>query len=141
MSIQLPTAVISLALLVAITPAKADSVTHTSPGSANMSAASGTVVAGSGTLIAGSGQLLVGSVEMAADSAIVVLRGASEAGTVSLRISREIAAATSLAVGTVIQVTAESVGYALSAGGKLIAFVPNEIGGSLLYHSQYQRKD
>ena len=71
-----------------------------------MSAASGTIVAGSGTLIGGSGQLLVGSVEMAADAAMVVLRSASEAGTVSLRISREIAAAASLAVGTIIQVTA-----------------------------------
>jgi len=66
-----------------------------------------------------------------------LLRSSSEAASVSIRVSRESAAAASVAVGTVVQVAAEATGWALSAGGRLLTFIPNEIGRSLLYHSEY----
>ena len=98
-------------------------------------AASGFVVAGSSELIRGSAQLTVVAVQTVGESVVIVLRGASEAGTVSVRTSETIARAASVAAGTSVRVVAESVGYALYVGAQLIAFVPNEIGRALIHQS------
>lgn len=132
---------ISLMLCCAVMPLRAESVAHPSQGSAELSAASGLLVMGSVSVLAGSGQLVVGSIEATGDVVTVVLKGASEAGTASLQISREVAGAASLAVGTVVQVSADATGYALHAAGKLIAFIPNEVGKSLLYHARYDQRN
>lgn len=129
---------ISFSLWMVAAPAAADSTARASEGSASVSAASGLIVAGSASVIAGSGQLVVAGVQTLGDAAIVTLRGASEAGTASLKVSREVAGAASLAVGTVVQVVAESSGYALTVAGRLIAFIPNEAGRSLLHHSRHE---
>jgi hypothetical protein len=81
--------------------------------------------------------LVVAGLEAAGDSVNVMLKDASQAGEASIRVSGEVAAAASLAVGSVVVVTAEAAGHALSAAGKLIAFVPNELGRSLLYHARH----
>jgi hypothetical protein len=109
-----------------------------SEGSANVSKASEVVAAGPTAVITGSGELLVVGIQAAGDVVIVTLRGASEAGTASVKVSQHVAATTSLAVGTAVQVTAESAGYALSIAGRIIAFIPNEIGRSLLHHSRHE---
>jgi hypothetical protein len=98
-------------------------------------AASGFVVAGSAALIVSGAQLTVTALQTAGESVVIVMRGASEAATVSVRTSAQIAGEASVAVGTVVRVVAESVGYALYVGAKLIAFVPNEIGRALIHHS------
>jgi len=129
----------SLALMLAAASVAADSTTRDSQGSTHMSAASARIANGSVEVLAGSGQLVVSSVEVAGDVTAVALRGASEAAQVSLLISAEIAGAASLAAGMSVQVTAESTGYLLTAAGRLIAFIPNELGRSLLHHSRFQR--
>jgi hypothetical protein len=40
-------------------------------------------------------------------------------------------------VGTSIQVVAESTGTALIAAGRILAFIPNEVGRSLLFHARH----
>jgi hypothetical protein len=127
----------TLILACATAPAAAESAGRGSQGSETLSAGSGMVVWGSASILAGSGMLVVAGLEAAGESVHLVLKGASEAGEVSIRVSGELAAAASLAVGSVVVVTAEATGYALSAAGKLIAFVPNEVGRSLLYHGRY----
>ena len=67
---------------------------------------------------------------------MVVAKGVSTAATESVRFSISAAAAASLAVGTVVQVVAFSTGYSLSVAGQAIAFIPNEVGRSLLYHQR-----
>ena len=125
-----------LSLLLMAASAAADSIARASDGSANVSTASEVLVTGSASFVAGSGQLVVAAIQTVGDVAIVTLRGASEAGTLSLKVSREVAAAASIAVGTVVQVTAESMGYVLGVAGRVIAFIPNELGRSLLHHSR-----
>lgn len=98
-------------------------------------AASGFVVAGSSELIQTSANLTVSAIEAAGESVVIVMRGASEAVTVSVRTSAVVAREASVAVGSAVRVVAESVGHALYVGAKLVAFVPNEIGRALIHHA------
>ena len=130
-----------LALCSAASSIAADSVTRGSQSLSSASeaslAASGFVVAGSSELITGSAQLVVTSLQVAGESMVVVMRGVSDAATVSVRTSAQVAGAASLAVGSAVTVVSESLGHALYASGKLIAFIPNEIGRSLIHHSSH----
>lgn len=68
----------------------------------------------------------------------VVMRGASEAATVSVRASATAVGAASVVVGSTVQVVAESAGHSLYVAGRLIAFIPNEIGRALIHHSRHE---
>jgi len=122
-------------------PAIADNTTGGSQGSTDFSAASARIVNGSSEVLAGSGNLVVSSVEIAGDSVVVVLRSASDAAQVTLNLSSEVVGGASLAVGTLIQTVADSTGYLLTAGSAAIAYVPNEVGRSLLYHARHKERD
>ena len=111
-----------------------------SQGSSNLSSASVEVVAGSAATLVDGGELVVSGIETAGEFMIVTLKGAAEAGTVALRIPAAVVGTVSLAAGTTVQVVTEATGQALLASGKLIAFVPNEAGRSLLYHSPHSEK-
>jgi hypothetical protein len=52
-----------------------------------------------------------------------------------VRTSAKLAGEVSVAAGVAVRVVAESVGHALYVGARLIAFVPNEIGRSLIHHA------
>lgn len=99
--------------------------------------ASGLVVAGTSALIVSGAQFTVSALEAAGESVVVVMRGASEAATVSVKASANVVGAASVVVGSTVQVVAESLGNALYAGGKLIAFIPNEVGRSLIHQSRH----
>ena len=95
------------------------------------------VVAGSMSVLDGSGEVVVKSVEAVADGVVVVLGSASGAATASLKFVGKAAQGLSLGVGTVVTVSAQTTGYLLLAAGKAIAFLPNEIGASLLHRSSH----
>jgi hypothetical protein len=101
----------------------------------NVSGASAEVMAGSASVIVAGAELVVSSLETVGEFTVVTLRGVAEAGTVALRIPSALVGAASLTTGTTVQVVTESTGQALIASGKLIAFLPNEAGSSLLHHS------
>jgi len=128
-------------VVIAISPTvhAQDSLTRGSQGLSNASgaslAASGFVVAGSSELIQTSANLTVMALQSAGETVVIVMRGAAESVTVSVRTSAVIARDASVAVGSAVRVVAESVGYALYVGARLIAFVPNEIGRSLIHHA------
>jgi len=115
------------------------STIHGSLALSNMSqaslAASGFIVAGSAEMIDASAQLTVLAVQAAGESAVLVLRGASEASTVSVQTSAALVGHASVAVGSIVQVVAESIGHALYVSGTLIAFLPNEVGRALIHQS------
>ena len=100
-----------------------------SEGSAASVVATGSVVVGGSALaLAALGTAVVTSVEVAGDVGIVVLRGLSTAGGVTLRL----VGGASLVVGSVVEVVVVGTGCALMSAGRMIAFVPNEIGRSLV---------
>ena len=98
-------------------------------------AGSGLIVTGSIEIIGASAELTVQAVQAAGESTVIVLRSASEAATVSVLTSAQLVGNASVAVGTIVQVMRESIGYALYVGGSLIAFVPNEVGRALIHQS------
>ncbi len=96
------------------------------------SVAAGVLVAGTLGALQLSGQAVVASVETVADGTVIVLRGASDAGTASIRV----AGAVSVGVGTAVRVVATSTGCAIVAAGRMIAFVPNAVGRELVRQSR-----
>ena len=107
--------------------------------SEGLSQAASTVVAGSASLLVGGAVLVVDSVQQVGEALLVVLRpvaqGASEVSMVTLRFAASAVGNASLAAGASVQVVAEASGQALYLAGKLIAFIPNEIGKSMVHHS------
>jgi hypothetical protein len=120
--------------------ARAGGLSEASTGMSNasmaISNASGVMVQGSVAVLAGVGQLVVAAVETAGESTVMVLRGIGSGVEISLKVASSVAAGASIAVGTVVVVTTEAVGYSLVAAGRLIAFIPNEAGRALLYQAK-----
>ena len=68
-----------------------------------------------------------------------VLERASDGARASLTLSAAAVGGVSVVVGTAVLVTAVSAGWVLSAAGKAIAFIPNEIGKALMYDRRITR--
>ncbi|MEC5159577.1 MULTISPECIES: hypothetical protein [unclassified Janthinobacterium] len=126
---------VSICLLCAAAASAHAGNSELSTASENVGMASGIVLLGSMSLLAASGYVFVEGVEAVADGSVVVLKGAANAGAASIKLTGEAARGLSLAAGTVVSVVAVSTGHALVLSGKIIAYVPNEIGKSLLHHS------
>lgn len=94
------------------------------------------IVAGSVDVLSGGGQFVVQSIQASGDVAEVVLRDAAKASEVTVRLSAEAAGAGSLAVGKVVEVSTVAAGQMLISAGKVIAFIPNEVGKALFQHSK-----
>ncbi len=104
-----------------------------------LSMASGVVTLGSMSVLAASGELIVTGVEQSARGVSVVVRDAGNASGQSVTLLVDGAAASAVALGQAVQASATGVGYVLVASGKAIAFIPNEIGQSLIHQSRYSR--
>ena len=104
--------------------------------SATASRAVGVVVSGTASVLAVGSVLTVQAIEKAGESVVLVLKNASEAATVSVKVAANLSGNASVAVGSAVSVVAESTGQALVASGKIIAFIPNEVGKSLIHHSR-----
>lgn len=124
-----------LSLLLCLPAAAQSNQSALSEGSAIIANGSAWVVAGSLVTLVGAGKVVVQSIEAVGEGSRVVLVGASEAGAVSIDMSGALAKGASLAVGATVQVVAMSTGTMLISAGKAIAFIPNEIGKSLLHQS------
>ncbi|MBB3220605.1 hypothetical protein [Pseudoduganella umbonata] len=89
---------------------------------------SGVVVFGS--LVAGS--VIVAGSEKVSDGVELVVESVGNASRSTVRLSGEAATSLSIASGTMVDVVATSTGHALVLSGKVIAFIPNELGKALL---------
>lgn len=117
--------------------AQSDASRASAHSAVGLSAAAGSIVAGSASVLVAGSTLVVVGVEQVGAALVVVLKGAgkaaSEAATVSVRVAASTVGTASLAVGSAVTVVAEGSGQALYLAGKLIAFIPNELGRSLVY--------
>jgi hypothetical protein len=80
--------------------------------------------------------LTVVALESTARGAVWVLERASDGVRLSVEVAGSVVAGASLAVGGAIIVTAISTGYVLHHASRAVLFVPNELGGSLLYNQR-----
>jgi hypothetical protein len=101
-----------------------------------ISEVTGSLVLGSIAVVGITGSVVVASVVAVGDGIEVVLEGAGQASRATVRLSGEAARGLSIAAGTVLQVVAMSAGHALVLSGKVLAFIPNEVGQALLHHAR-----
>ncbi|MBZ4193332.1 MAG: hypothetical protein LAE24_03395 [Candidatus Contendobacter sp.] len=95
------------------------------------------LVAGSVEVVASSPSLIVLAINRVAEGSVVVLKSASTAATVSVKVTPDIAGELSKAIGATVTVVTESAGYSLIHAGKMIAFLPNESSQKLLHHAPH----
>lgn len=96
------------------------------------------VVAPAGLIVSGAAFTVV-AVTAVAEGTLWVLERASDGARFSVVLSAASAGAASLSVGTAVTVVACSTGWVLSAAGRAIAFIPNELGKALLYNERVTR--
>jgi hypothetical protein len=124
-----------------LSTAHADSLTNASQASVRASTAistgSGVVVEGVSSLILAGGELIVDSVSTIGSKTVLVLKHVAHGALVSVELTANIAGTASLAVGTTVNVITEAAGSMLVASGWAIAFIPNEVGKSLLFHARH----
>ena len=96
------------------------------------------VAAPVGVLSAGAVFTVV-AVEALSDGTVWVLERASDGARASVTLSAAAAGGVSVLSGTAVVATAFSAGWVLSAAGKAIAFIPNEVGKALLYNERITR--
>lgn len=90
-------------------------------------------------LVSGTVALSVVAIQATADGVVWVLERASDGARLSVKWASLSVGMASVAVGTVLTVTAVSAGWLLSTAGEVIAVVPNALGRALLHHEEVQR--
>jgi len=90
-------------------------------------------------ILSAGASLVVASVSITVAGTVWVLERVSDGAKAVVTLSASGASALSVAAGTAVVVTAVSTGWVLSDASTAIAFLPNEIGASLLYNEQVTR--
>ena len=96
------------------------------------------VAAPVGLLSAGAAFTVV-AVHAVSEGTVWVLERASDGVRVSLTLSGQLVGGVSVMAGTAVVATAFSAGWVLSAAGKAIALIPNEVGTALMYNERVTR--
>lgn len=121
-----------LALLASSTGIKAQAHTQASEASAMSMLPVAMLSAAPLTLLGAGVNLTVVSAQASIDGTMWVLERASD----GVRATLKLAGQSALAVGTSVAVTAMAAGWVLSAAGKAIAFVPNEMSAGMLFNER-----
>ena len=84
-------------------------------------------------------ELVVESVTALGKVSRVVVHASANGARASFEVTTELVGELSLATGKVVTVSANTAGCLITASGKVIAFVPNELGRSLVHHRELPR--
>ncbi|WP_280153569.1 hypothetical protein [Piscinibacter sp. XHJ-5] len=90
-------------------------------------------------IVSAGAALTIVAVEATSAGTVWVLERASDGARASVTLGAEAAGGLSVAAGTAVMVSAFSAGWVLSAAGRAIAYIPNEIGNALLYNERVTR--
>lgn len=131
--------VFSLTVLTANADPALQGSAHLSNASSVIANGSAKVVGGALDSVAGAGSLVVASVETVGDGSVIVLKTAGKASAATVALSGRAARDASLVVGASVEMVALSSGYLLVAAGRVLAFIPNEVGKALLHSSRIER--
>lgn len=112
---------------------------HGSQGSAASAALSGQglsqIVGGSSQILQGGSQLTVVSVQTMGEVTLITLQKAGQSASVTLRVASDISGHALFATGQLIRILTTGAGTLLINAGRVVAFLPNEMGKSLIYSS------
>ncbi|MEN2432841.1 hypothetical protein [Comamonas sp. F1-6] len=87
-------------------------------------------------LSAAGASVIVEAVESSATGVTYVLKNVADGTSAVVKVSGQAAGALSVGVGTVVQTSATAAGVILSTAGKVLAFIPNEIGKALMHNER-----
>lgn len=135
---SLPALALSISLALATAPAARAQSALSDASTLSMLPVAVSVTAPVVILSAGAA-LTVVAVEASATGTVWVLERASDGARATVRWAGQAMGAASVVVGTGVLVTAVSAGWVLSAAGQALAFIPNELGASLLYNERITR--
>jgi hypothetical protein len=90
-------------------------------------------------LLSAGASFTVLAVSAVAEGTLWVLERASDGARISFTVAASGVGAVSAAAGAVVVTVACSTGWVLSSAGRVIAFIPNEIGKALLYNERVTR--
>ena len=82
------------------------------------------------------GSLVVESVEASADAVTYIIKNVAKGTSVVVKVSATGAGALSVAAGTAVEASTFAAGTILSAAGKVIAYIPNQVGKALLHNER-----
>jgi len=94
------------------------------------------IVGGSGHVLMAGSQASIAAIETAGDVTFITLRAVGQSGTVTLRIASTVVGQAMIGTGQLVKVVGIGSGTLLTASGRLLAFVPNELGKSLVYSNR-----
>lgn len=97
------------------------------------SVAAGSVLLIPPMLLISGGTLILRSVEASARATVYVLERASDGSRVSIEVAGVSAVGASIVAGATVTTSVVAAGVILSVAGEVIAFIPNELGRSLLF--------
>lgn len=103
------------------------------------SGVAGAVFAAPSVLLAGGAVLTVKAIESTARGTAYVLERASDGAQFSMEVAAGSVAIAGLAVGATVAAAAIGTGVVLSAAGEAIAFIPNQLGKTLLHNERVTR--
>ena len=90
-------------------------------------------------LLSAGAAFTVVAVEATSVGTVWVLERASDGARASVTLSGAAVGGVSLVAGATVVAVASTAGWVLSAAGKAIAFIPNEIGRALLHNERVTR--
>jgi hypothetical protein len=79
------------------------------------------------------------AVHAASEGTVWVLERTSDGARMSVTLSGDVAAGASHLVGAAVLTTAISTGWLLTTAGKVVCFIPNEVGKALMYNERVTR--
>ncbi|WP_162263128.1 hypothetical protein [Legionella rubrilucens] len=127
----------ALPLILLTTTAFANGGSEASMASTDLSAQGvSQVVAGSANLFAAASQVVIVAVRTVGDISYISLKAAGQSAVTTIQVSSHVAGHSLLAAGQWIRVVTTGTGIILTSAGRLIAFVPNEMGKSLIFSHQ-----
>jgi hypothetical protein len=133
-ALSAPSALSILAFIV-VTTFAANAHAQASEASALSALPIGVLSAAPVSVLASGANLTVSAVEASAAGTTWVLERAADGARASVKLAGN----ASVAVGSSVAVTAMTAGYVLSVAGQAVAFIPNEIGASMLYNERVTR--
>ena len=93
----------------------------------------GQIVNGSGHVLQAGSQLSIIAIKTVGEFTFITLKTVGNSATVTLRVASKLSGHILHGIGQMIQVVATGSGAILTSAGHVVAFLPNEMGKSLMY--------
>lgn len=91
---------------------------------------------GSVVAVAGASFVVTGIVQLSAETAEVIIDSVNGAAKISVQVASSALRGMAVSVGTAVRAVAASTGTILVVSGKVLAFIPNAVGQTLIHHAR-----